>query len=383
MILSTNFSAIRRTVFIFILCFTAGCQSITISIQEKPEGSVSTNKLRPVIALLPIQNISGTKAPLVEIRQTIKNSLNAEGFSFVDAASFSEFIKKHRIRYTGGVDSKTAKYFKEETGAEAVFQTSLELYRDAQVPQISLTARLIGTDNNRILWMGSISISGNDAPGLLDLSLIKDSRILMQKAVERLVGDLTEWANGKRNTQFLNGQNFEKIQSGNQYKSPGRFSRKVYRVAVIPFYNSSERKYAGEIMALHFLKHLLPCEHILFVEPGEVRKVFLGWRIIMDDGISLVDADVLFQKLDADYILTGNALDYEDAKGAFGKSKVHFSVCLLEKETKKVIWGTNSYSEGDDSVFMFGMGEIYTAHTLAAKMTEQAAETLIPFFIRW
>ncbi len=152
------------------------------------------------------------------------------------------------------------------------------------------------------------------------------------------------------------------------YRSPVIDPDMKYRVAVVPLFNVSERKYAGEIMVLHFVRHLRAVGNFRVIEPGRVRGALLELRIIMDDGISLAQADAIFKRLNADLILTGNVLDYQDYQGTIGKPKVDFSAQLIERKSREVVWSSKSYNEGDDGVFFFDWGRVNTAHSMASEM---------------
>jgi hypothetical protein len=143
---------------------------------------------------------------------------------------------------------------------------------------------------------------------------------------------------------------------------------RVRTIAVVPFFNQSPRRNAGELMALHFIQHLVEAGGFLVVEPGEVRDKLLDLRIIMDDGISLANADDLFKRLDADLILTGRVLDYQDTQGGGGIPVVDFSVLLLERKGKSVVWHSKSRNRGDDGVFLFDRGMVRTSDRLADRM---------------
>jgi len=143
---------------------------------------------------------------------------------------------------------------------------------------------------------------------------------------------------------------------------------RIRSIAVVPFYNLSPRKNAGEMVGLHFIQHLVEAGGFLVVEPGEIREKLLDLRIIMDDGISLANADDLFKRLDADLILTGRVLDYQDTQGGGGIPVVDFSVLLLERKGKSVVWHSKSRNRGNDGVFLFDRGMVRTSHRLADRM---------------
>jgi hypothetical protein len=130
-------------------------------------------------------------------------------------------------------------------------------------------------------------------------------------------------------------------------------------------------------MALHFVKQLQRFGNFTVIEPGIVRKALLQMRIIMEDGMSLADADALFSKLNADLILAGKVFDYQDYKGAAGKPKVDFSARFTEKRSREVVWACESHYQGDYGVFFFDWGKINTAHRMANEMVASALATLV------
>ena len=195
------------------------------------------------IAVLPVNNLSGMPAPLKDLRQAIIRGLTERGAVLLAEEELEKFMARHRLRYTGGLNSDVSLALKKETGADAVFITSLELYKESSPPKIALTQRLVSTGTDqRILWIDGRGLSGDDSPGILGLGLIMDPRRLMEKAVHSLLDSLF----GEEG-----GATFEK-----RFKPLVMFRSFVfsptlkYRVAVIPFSNLSGRKTQARSSAL-------------------------------------------------------------------------------------------------------------------------------------
>src|SRR5690242_4696299 len=68
------------------------------------------------IALLPAEDLSGTAAPLRDVEQTAQLALGRVGIDVVGGAAVDEFLARHRLRNTGGVDRETARSAREELG---------------------------------------------------------------------------------------------------------------------------------------------------------------------------------------------------------------------------------------------------------------------------
>ena len=94
-------------------------------------------------------------------------------------------MAKYRVRYVGGIERVVAEALKKETGTEGVLITSLELYSDMNPPKMAMVSRLVSTgDKPVILWIDGVGLAGDDSPGILELGLIKDPKVLMEKALQ-------------------------------------------------------------------------------------------------------------------------------------------------------------------------------------------------------
>ena len=130
-------------------------------------------------------------------------------------------------------------------------------------------------------------------------------------------------------------------------------------------------------MALHFTMQLRKFKNFLVIEPGVVRNSLLGMRVILRDGISFADTDLVFRRLNADLILSGRVLDYQDYQGVDGIPKVDFAAQIIERKSREVVWTVKSYGAGDEGVFFFDWGKVNTAYTMTAQMVKLAVQDLV------
>ena len=372
MILSTSFSNRAAVLLLASSLFLSGCVGVKGDAKEAPAprgGKFS-------IAVFPIENLSGRAAPRGEIRESLIRNLKMEGFQVLDDDALEKFMARNRIRYTGGIDRVTAQALRMETGVEAVLITSIELYSEEIPPKIALISRLVSTgDNPVILWTDGVGLAGDDSPGILGLGLIEDSKTLMEKALHVLSSSITnyflinkEQREGKRPAR--------KFRPKIAYRSPEIGGGKKYTVAVVPFFNIGGRKFAGEIMLLHFIRSLKRFKNYDVIEPGIVRQELLRLRIIIEEGVSFADATLISSTLGADWILNGKVMDYQDYAGSWGKPKVDFSAVLIERKGREVVWNSTSHNEGDDGVFFFDRGRVNTAYAMASQMTQMVVKMI-------
>jgi len=360
-------------ILVTVIIFFAGCSTAKAPVARATNEPIVVDKT-PLIAVLPFDNLTGIQAPLQDIRKLLVASLKDSGINILDDIILEEFFARHRIRHMGGIDTADAEALEKETRAEAVFITSLEFYSETIPPKIALTSRLVSVGSNTsILWAKGIGIAGDDSPGILGLGLIENFQTLLEKAIAQLSASLSGYL-GSREGKIDSPK--KKFRPKVAYRSPVIAPELKYRIAVMPFINFSKRKKAGEIISLNFVRQFVAYENFEAVEPGVIRQVLLKFRIIMDDGLSLPDADSLFRNLNADLILTGKVLDYQDYDGPTGKPKVDFSVLLIERKSNEVVWSSKSYNEGDDGVFFFDWGRVNTAHVMASEMAQNVVEMI-------
>lgn len=356
---------------IFILLSGAGQAA------ESRGDNVRAQEEKFSIAVLPVENLSGTMAPLKDIRELFIKRLKAHGFQILDDESLEKFMARNRIRYTGGINKAVAQAFKNETGVGGVLITSLELYNEANPPKIALTSRLVSTGENPIiLWIDGVGLAGDDSPGILGLGLIEDPKALSEKAIGKLTGSLGNYINRKSKSENIKSAK-RKFRPEVSYRSEVLNPNSKYTVAVVPFLNFSGRKNGGEILQLQFIRSLKKVDQFDVLEPGVVRQQLLTLRIITPEGISLANADALFAILNADLILAADVVEYEDYQGVFGNPRVDFSAQLIDRKSRSIVWSSVSHNEGDDGVFFFDRGKVNTAHAMASQMTRWIGEMIL------
>ena len=357
---------------------------------------------KTLVALLPVENLSSVKAPLREISQALAIRLQHLGFRLLEPAVLEEFMRKYRIRYTGGVNSAIAQALFEETGTEAIFITSLEEYKDADPPRISLITRLVlSGPQPRILWIDSCGLTGDDSPGLLGLGRIKDSQQLIVKAIGQLIDSLDVWLSpvdpGNDLSKQISAAVFQREFPGQTppadngagateqvqdkylphmfYRSQVLDPQKKYTVAVVPFLNLSTRRKAGLVLTLHFVKQMFRLGNFTVIEPGLVRNELLKYRAVMAAGPSLAIHDLLTDEssLNVDLVLSGRVFDYQ---GTVGTAKVDFSAQMTEKQSREIVFIARNYGAGDDGVYFYDLGRVRSAHDLTEKMTKTSLQLL-------
>jgi TolB-like protein len=341
-----------------------------------------------LIAVLPVDNLTGRRAPLGAVEAVLRAQLDRRGFRIVGDRALEKVMKRYRVRNTGSLSSRASQALEEEAGAVGVLMTSLEVFYDGQSPRISLMSRLVvGGDRSEIAWMDGVGLAGDGHPGLLARGRIDEFDSLLEIAARCLVDSLAisffeTGAPDPSNTRSEFNQcdsrgdvvysppeanEKMKFRPRKSFGSPIADIDKRYSMAVIPFLNLSQKKNAGRILELHFVNQLFRNESLSVVEPGLVREQLLKHRVVMPAGPSLENTEALSNddSLGVDLVLSGVVFDYQDAVGI---PKVDFSVTMFEKESGRVVWSSRSYGTGDEGVLFFDLGTVHTAHQLASEL---------------
>lgn len=355
--------------FLLVSALSVGCSSTA------GERTLQANvKDQPLIAVFPMENLTGTLSPARELRKALIARLERRGLRILDEKALEEVMAKHRIRYTAGLDSGTAAAIRADTGVGAVLFTSLQYYQSGVPPKISLAARLVSTgEKTEILWADGVGLAGNDAPGLLDLGIIEDPRELKDDALDVLGRSLARYLSG--DTQSLGaGREGGRFLPRAAYRDLSLEPGKKYTIAIVPFFNqTAHTRNAGDIVSHFFLTELLRSGPFTVIELGEIRQAFLELRIIMQEGVSFADLDALVSMVETDFVLDGDVTEYQEAE----TPRVAFSVRMIERKSKKVVWSSYSIGSGADGVFFFDFGSIRNAHLLASRMVKATVNRMV------
>lgn len=319
------------------------------------------------IAVFPVENLTGGAAPANEVRQFLIRSVASAGLKVLDDSALDAIMTRHRIRYTAGVDETAGRALREEAGVDGVLVASFEFSNETVPPKVALIARLVSlAAEPMVVWADDAGLAGDDAPGLFGLRLVNEYSTLQKRALDRIAGSLLAYLEtGKRATAPSSASKFRPKTS---YRKIAIETGKTYTIAVAPFFNLSERRTAGDILALLFTRHLARLPQFRVVDPGVVRRQLLEARVIMDSGLSLGDAETVAAPVDADFVLSGRVIRYVDYEGPSGLARVEFSTVLIDKRSRQVVWSSESYNDGRDGIGLFERGVSKTAHAMATQM---------------
>lgn len=238
---------------------------------------------------------------------------------------------------------------------------------DVPVPMIAVSSRLVFChDTPRIAWIDSVGMTGEDSPGLLGLTRIRDIEQLQQVAFDRLLASMNAYLSGD---PLPDEKITLRFSPKDHYRASDYDFNSPYKIAIVPFLNRYARRNAGFVVPLHLVRVLSREEGLEVIEPGLVREQLLKYRMIMRAGPSLAISDVLSSEntLGADLVLSGQVFDYQDQTGI---PKIDFSTRIFSGPERRIVWWSKSYASGDDGVFFYDFKRIRSTHVLMEQMTQ-------------
>jgi TolB-like protein len=327
------------------------------------------------VAVFPVENLSGSAVRTDDVRQFLIRTLTSAGVRVLEDAKLDAFMARHRIRYSAGIDVETGRWLRGEDGVDGVLVPSLEFSNQTVPPKVALIVRLVTTNGAPVVvWADDAGLAGDDASGLLGLGFVNDYRRLQDRALDHIASSLRAYLKAGEHAAGPAGA--AKFRPKVFYRDLAIESGRTYTIAVAPFFNLSERRTAGQTLALLFMRHLSSLPQFRVVDAGEVRRQLLDSRVIMDSGLSLSDTETLAAPVDADFVLSGRVIRYVDYEGPSGLARVEFSTVLIDRKSRKVVWSSESYNDGRDGLGLFERGMARTAHGMATQMVHLTVDMI-------
>ena len=356
----------RTIVAVFLFCvFTAG------RAQQPP-----VENPRTLIAILPVENMTGRRFDGAPVEEAFRAALTTRGVALLDPTGVRAVMDAHRVRYTGGLAPDLAAFFRDEAAVTGVLVTSVERWADTETPAFALTSRLVSTDRlPRILWIDNRGATGEDHPGFLDLGVVMEPGVILERTVSKLADSLAASLSG---APVKKAGPQRRFRPRKEFLHPdGLLASTPVRIAVLPFTNLTPRRHAGDLVALHFVHQLAVREEVEVVEPGVVRDILLRMRLIPEGGIPFSQAELLKELLGADLVLSGDVLDYIDALTADQPPVVDFMTQLLDAGRRSVVWSSFNHNTGADRVWFFNRGRLRTAGALGSAMAQASVARML------
>jgi TolB-like protein len=328
------------------------------------------------LAVFPVENLTGSGVPDRAIWEFLTARLASAGFQVLEVAKLERFMSAHRIRYTGGIDAATAAALRKEAEIDGVIFASVDTSSESFPPRFGLVLRLVSIYAVPVVvWADDEVAAGESAPGLFELGVVKDYQVLVDRLLIRVTDSLLSYLKtGQAQRRGKSGSGLRpKAMYRNLELEPGG----SYTVAVLPFFNITDRRQASDILALLFVRHLAGLAPFRVLDGGVARQHLLNARVIMEGGVSASDASTVAALMDADFVLGGRVLRYDGGDEQGTVAIVEFSTVLIERRSGRVVWSSSSYHDEANGVGFLQRQRSVTTHQLASEMARAVAELVV------
>ena len=363
---STSSSGRRAGRLAAVLLLAAGCAH-----PGPPPQPAAPSPARRM-ALFPPVNLGGRPEAMPQVQAALEQALLGRGLDVVSGDLVAQFLARHRVRYTGGVDRPTARAAREELGVDSILLASLDLSSPLDPPLFAATMRLVSAaDEPEILWMDGVAQAGDEHPGFLNFGMVRDPKELEGVVLSRLVDSLEGFLAGRRPPADTCPDGHGS-RPRSAYARPVSFGPERVRVAVVPFVNETRRPDAGEVALLALVRQLVAVPGLKVIEPGVVRATLLDHHVILEGGVTHEAARIALGVLEADVVVAGNVHIYDETM----VPSLEFSATALSTSDNRPIWQSTSFERGDARVFFFDVGRVSTVNSLLCSVTRSVAQGL-------
>ena len=296
------------------------------------------------VAILPLGNLTESDTYYQLTVDGVQRTLEDLGIDFISSEEVRPVLREFRIRSRGKISQVDASLLKEKLGIDLVLSGSIDLLREADIPEFSLSLRLISPDEITIRAAVTVSASGRDYTRLFDVGTIEDISqligLISRDAVERL---------------------FERLQSKNVANTqPDK------RWAVLAFDNGSKNRHAGQILANWLISDLVTSGYQI-VEPGSIDRLFRSNGGEAIGGIDSRRARLIYDSLGITCIITGEVDKFSPAIGLLETSVpgLAFGARVSDSRSDLVVASFECTTDGDDYESILGMGRYHSIGKLA------------------
>lgn len=303
------------------------------------------------IGIFPFENFSEDKEAIKIAIPLLRDKLVSKGYEILDDESMNKFMIKERIRTTGCVCNDIAIKMGKELNIQAILTGTINTYIKDDNPQFGLTMRLISLSDGSVIWAVHSAGTGDDFAGVLEIGKIKS----MEKLINRIL---------------------DKALKTFSASITKRASEDSYKIAVMPFQNSSKIKDSGNIITYMFLTELFKNDKYFPVEYGEVKRLIVDLRVREKGELDLNLVSEIAARAGIDGVLVGSVDLYRKGSGTDMAPEAEISARLIDARKKKVIWCNSYYFKGDDDIFILDWGRIRSVENAAYKVVKKLVKDM-------
>lgn len=331
------------------------------------------------LALLPLENVSGSVESVRMIMPVFEEALRARGYRLTEPEKLETFLARSRIRNTGQMSVAHLASARRELGVALAMVGSIAIFNESGGnPQWGVSARMLDTDSGAIVWAAGAGFTGDDFTIALGLGTITSAPRLAEETVKRLFRDLPRAGEPVAIPPWQRSLLSRMLTIKSSYRSSTLDANPPKRVAVLPFENLSERKGAGRIVGDIFTVALVRTGRFQVVEPGTVTDALVALGATPYGNITLDTVTGLRERLGIDAIILGTVLEYSEGlkREAASSPEVAFDARMIDAESRSIVWFAERVRNGDDTRIAMHFGTIRAMVPLVFNAANEILGTL-------
>lgn len=168
-----------------------------------------------------------------------------------------------------------------------------------------------------------------------------------------------------------------------KYVNPNANFSYIKKIAILPFNNMSEDKFAGEKVRSALTIDLMSLQVFDIMEQGEVSKtvnMLFGAEGMEEGKVVQMDKEMLKmlgEKLEVQAIVLGSVNEYSSARGGAGNNVVSISVRMLDASSGIILWQANTTAVGNSTFRKMLGAEQVDMNILTKDAVRKALSTLM------
>ena len=144
------------------------------------------------VAVIPFYNISGRRDAGRIVTDVFVTELVRDGrFEVEEPGNVVQFMFDEWMQRVGEIDEDRAIVLGKRLGVDAVITGTVEVFEDGigprGVPSVTISARMIGTKEGRVLWVGRNSRKGDDYIVIFDFGRVRSVVTLTQRVIREML----------------------------------------------------------------------------------------------------------------------------------------------------------------------------------------------------
>jgi hypothetical protein len=218
--------------------------------------------------------------------------------------------------------------------------------------------RLIDVEQMRIIAAVSVAATGEDFAGLFGIGRLSVAEEVAERLIEKLFEQLSR-----------------DLDSASRRQPAVKDS---HRLAVVPFDNTTDTRYAGEVVSAMLISGLVK-DGFEVLEPGLVEEVMLGDQVVLRGEIHLPLLRKLAAEHQLDFVVTGRVEGFSPQRGLVQEThpEIEFGARQLDASTGKILTTYDASTTGADSETILGLGRCHSLGQLVARSLKGLRKTII------